>query len=97
MIGELNILEYNLESWMSLFSPALRLENTLVSDLGLAHIKAWTGLYFVDLEGTQVSDGGLEQLKGLIALQELRLGRTQVTHTGVARLQQALPNCKISY
>jgi hypothetical protein len=34
-------------------------------------------------------------LKGLTQLQILDLQRTKVTDAGVAKLQQALPNCKI--
>ena len=44
------------------------------------------------LSGTKVSDGGLEHLE---TLKSLTLRKTKVTRAGVAKLQKALPDCKI--
>jgi hypothetical protein len=48
------------------------------------------------LSETKVSDQGLEHLRGLSDLIELHLIKTEVTAAGVAKLQAALPNCKIA-
>ncbi len=73
----------------------LSLDGTPVTDAALEHLKKLTGLRVLGLRQTQVTDVGLEQLKGLSQLKELRLNNTQVSDEGVARLQRALPKCKI--
>jgi hypothetical protein len=42
-----------------------------------------------------ITDADLEQLNGLTQLKEVQLDGTSLTDEGVAKLQQALPNCKI--
>ncbi len=44
-----------------------------------------------------VSDAGLEHLNAFAQLKEVQLDGTYVTDAGVAKLQQALPNCKIKH
>ncbi len=73
------------------------LEATSVTDAGLVHLKELTKLPTVDLSGTKVTDAGLVHLKGLPQLQSLTLWETKVTDAGVKKLQQTLPNCKISH
>ena len=73
----------------------LSLSNTQATDTALEHLKHLTALQRLWLYNTQVTDSGLEHIKGLTALQELNLTYTQVTDAGIARLQKALPNCKI--
>ncbi len=51
----------------------------------------------VDLIGTQITDAGLAHLTGLTALESLSLDGTQITDAGVRELEQALPNCYISF
>ncbi len=75
----------------------LGLFGTDVSDAGLEHLKGLTSLESLGLGGTEVSDAGLEHLKGLTNLQYLNLRGTDTTDKGIAKLQQALPNCKIEY
>jgi hypothetical protein len=41
----------------------LELDNTHVTDVGLANLKALTSLSELDLSGTQVTDDGLNELK----------------------------------
>jgi len=48
------------------------------------------------LRDTEVSDAGLEHLKGMTQLQFLDVLFTRVTLHGVGKLQQALPNCRIT-
>jgi hypothetical protein len=45
----------------------------------------------------QVTDAGLEHIKGLTRLRNLSLKDTRVSDEGVKELQEALPNCEISY
>jgi len=69
----------------------LRLERTQVSDL--APLKALTELRRVYLSGTQVRD--LSPLTKLSRLTSLYLYNTRVSDDQVARLQKALPKCKV--
>ena len=55
----------------------------------------FASVQMVCLNNTKVTDAGLEHLKGLTALKHVSLNNTQVTDAGVARLQKALPSCKI--
>jgi hypothetical protein len=74
----------------------LLLQDTKVSDTGLAHLKGLESVSYLWLENTGVSDAGLEHLKGLPKLRSLGLGGTKVTDAGVKALQKALPKCQIS-
>jgi hypothetical protein len=67
-----------------------------LTDTGLAHMRALTHPWILDLVGTHVTDADLEKLTGLPQLRFLRLHGTKVTDAGVAKLQQALPKCKIA-
>ena len=49
----------------------------------------------VFLRNTRITDAGLPHLAGLTALERLDLYDTEVTDVGVAKLQKALPNCRI--
>ncbi|MCE9553909.1 MAG: leucine-rich repeat domain-containing protein [Planctomycetes bacterium] len=71
----------------------LGLDQTQVSDLTpLAELKT---LKVLVLRNTPVSD--VSPLSNLTNLELLDLQNTQVTDAGVARLQKALPNCKIEH
>ena len=65
----------------------LRLDNTRVTNAGLAHLKGLTNLSLLDLNGTQVTDAGLAHLKGLTNLSDLDLSGTQVTDAGLVHLK----------
>ncbi len=67
-----------------------------ITDAGLEHVKGLVNLQTLELRGIKVSDAGLERLKGLTRLEKLDVRGTMVTDAGVAKLQQALPNCKIT-
>ena len=73
----------------------LRLQNTNITDAGLAHLKGLIKLKDLRLSRTKITDAGLVHLKGLTKLKELRLMQTQITAEGVNELKQALPNCRI--
>lgn len=67
-----------------------------MSDAGLIHISVLKDLTNLSLYNTPVTDAGLEHLVGLDKLATLNLSGTKVTAAGVAKLQKALPDCKIS-
>ena len=73
----------------------LALVSPRITDATFAHIKRLTELRRMLLRSSQVTDGGLKNLTGMACLELLDLSRTKVTSAGVAKLQQALPNCKI--
>jgi len=75
----------------------LNLNTTKTTDAGVAHLKGMTKLQELWLANTEITDAGLEYLRELTKLRELNLSNTQVTDEGVAKLQQALPNCKIHH
>ena len=75
----------------------LILGGTQVTGAGLVHLKGLTQLQEMWLNRTEVTDAGLEHLKGLTKLRSLHLRGTIVTGAGVAKLQKALPNCKIDH
>ena len=68
----------------------------LITDAGLEHIRGLTTLELLTLNGTHVTDAGLEHLQGMSQLQELWLSDTQASDSVVKRMQQILPNCRIS-
>jgi hypothetical protein len=49
------------------------------------------------LAGTSVTDAGLESLASFPSLKTLDVSFTKVSGKGVARLQRAVPNCKITH
>ena len=67
----------------------LNLDNTRISDLGLAHLKGSTSLKWLWIENTQVTDAGLAHLNGLTSLELIHLGNTRATKAGVDDLVQA--------
>jgi hypothetical protein len=75
----------------------LALGETEVSDAGLVHLRRLANLALLDLNHTQITDQGLPSLTELEQLQILQLVGTRVTEEGVAKLQRALPTCRIMY
>ena len=67
------------------------------TDATLAHLAGRENVQHINLDRCrQVTDAGIDQLHGLKGLKGINLGGTNVTSDGVARLQQAIPDCKIS-
>ena len=54
-------------------------------------------LDYLMVGGDGVTDAGLQHLARLTQLRELHLFHANVTDEGVTKLQQALPNCKITH
>ena len=75
---------------------ALCLMDTQITDAGLKNVESLTNVQYMMLGLTQITDAGLDHLKGLTKLERLDLKGTRVTEDGVARLQRALPRCKIN-
>lgn len=73
----------------------LYLAKTKVSDAGLRHLMNMTELRRLVLDDLPITDAGLANLIGLHRLNLISLSRSQVTAVGVAKLQEALPACKI--
>jgi hypothetical protein len=71
-------------------------EGTKETDCLLADLGELRDLKLLFLRGTDVTDDGLRRLEALHDLQFLRLENCpNITDEGVARLQKALPKCKI--
>ena len=76
---------------------SLDLSDTKVTDAGLDCLRGLSRLESLNLGRAYITDAGLKNLKGLKQLGMLLLRWTQVTDAGIAKLQQALPNCKIKH
>lgn len=74
----------------------LHLQQTSVTDAGLAHLGNLEFLEYLNLYGTAVTDSGLVHLESLPALNSIYLWQTEVTDAGVTRLQSALPDLYIN-
>jgi hypothetical protein len=75
---------------------SLQLRATHITDAGLKHLSNLTNLKDLDLYGTSgISDAGIDHIAVLAALEKLDVTGTQVTPIGRARLEQALPVCRI--
>tara|TARA_Y100000593_G_C4159696_1_gene261374 strand:+ start:163 stop:705 length:543 start_codon:yes stop_codon:yes gene_type:complete len=68
-----------------------------ITDAGLKEVAKCGRLNVLRLRATPITDAGLKELAKLKQLAELDLCQTHVTEAGVARLQKALPKCKILY
>ncbi len=75
----------------------LLLRKSGVTDAALPHIIRMPNLKFLNLEGARITDAGLDQLAAVKGLAKLEIPGVKVTAAAVARLQQALPKCKIEW
>lgn len=64
------------------------LSRSEVTDIGLSHISALTGLKVLELTATKVSDEALIYLRDLKALQGLGLSHSQITGHGLVHLKE---------
>ena len=65
------------------------------TDDGLRSVGELRWLNLLGLGKNAITDAGLRHLEGLSKLETLILDDVKVTNAGVARLQKALPQCKI--
>ena len=75
----------------------LHLNDTQVSDVGLAHFKDCKELRWLYLKNTRVSDAGVAPFKDCKNMTILLLQKTKVTAAGVADFAKGLPGCKIEW
>lgn len=76
---------------------SLQLATTQVGDEGCKALVDLSNLRSLQLTATTVSDAGLEHLAKLKKLTTFHVGGVKITATGVAKLQKALPDCKIEW
>jgi hypothetical protein len=72
----------------------LHLNDTKVTDEGMALISDLRGLESMQFRGTQVTDAGLKQLYGMTLLKRVLIGN-KISGNGWAALLSQLPACKI--
>ena len=75
----------------------LDLSYSEVTDRGVANIAKQTSLEVLHLGRTRVTDEGIDDLAKMTSLRRLYLWGTAISDAGVARLQRALPSCKIQH
>ena len=71
-------------------------DESTISNAALKHIGEMKSLHLLSIHSASVTDEGLVHLENLAQLKEVTLASTKVRPEGVKRLQQALPNCKIT-
>lgn len=76
---------------------SLDLNTSGLGDATAAALPVLESLVALDLTNAQITDDGLAHLGKLKNLQELNLSLTRVTRYAVARLQDVLPECKITW
>ena len=77
---------------------SLQIRATRITDEGLKHLSNLTNLKYLGLSWNQgISDAGIDCITALTGLEELGIAGKQVTPNGCARLEQALPGCRIVY
>lgn len=69
----------------------LRLQNTAVTDTGIARLAGLAHLESLNVFGTRVSDAALEPIAAIKSLRAVYVWKTDVTAEGVARLKAARP------
>jgi len=74
----------------------LYLQQTLITDAGMSHLRELEYLEYLNLYGTDISDSGLVYFEHLPALKSLYLWQTKTTAEGVSELQDAVPDLYIN-
>ena len=68
-----------------------------MSDAGMENLRGLASLESLNLHCTLITDSGLECLVRLTRLKSLCLFGTNVSEGGIAKIQRALPACRITY
>ena len=74
----------------------LRVVHTGFGDKAAAAIASRGILQYLDASFTEIGNSGLGKLEGLTSLTDFVISNTKVSDAAVARLQKALPNCKVT-
>jgi len=74
----------------------LRVDRTSFGDKAAAAIASRGILQYLNASFTEIGNNGLGKLEALTSLTELVISNTSVSDVAVARLQKALPNCKVT-
>jgi predicted Zn finger-like uncharacterized protein len=74
---------------------SLTLNNTPITDAGLAHFKGMDKFSSLSFSDTRITDAGLANLEGLTKLTMITLNNTQITKAGLDKLKKALPKCNV--
>lgn len=73
----------------------IELQDSTVTDSGLANLRGLKEIEELNLRSTAITDAGLEFLRDLKSLEGIYLHNSTVTNEGVNKLKQALPDCEI--
>ena len=73
----------------------LDLSGTAITDAGAKRLAAMGNAGLLALDGAKITDAGLESLAELKQLRDLSLANTATTADGIAKLQSAIPHCRI--
>lgn len=71
--------------------------STNIADSAMKQLKTLRGLRWLTLTDYPITDGCIESLTELKKLEKLTLLDSKITPQGIAKLQLALPNCKIEH
>ena len=74
----------------------LSLDDSRITDDGLAYIGQLASLKKLSLSNTKISDAGLMKLAGLKNLEAVYTQNCELSNEGYARFKNALPKCRIS-
>jgi uncharacterized protein (TIGR03067 family) len=75
----------------------LHLNDSSVTDAGLASLEGIDNIGQIDLERTAITDAGLTHLRNMTHLGLLIVSATNVTEAGVAGLKKALPHLQVTH
>ena len=73
----------------------LNLDNTGITDVGMATLKTLTGLTELRVDSADVSDASISILETMRGMKSMNLYHTLVTEQGYARLRASFPACEI--
>ena len=94
---DLAITDSGLEHLDSLALLTLTLRDADLTSAAVRHLEGLTTLRVLRLGRTLIDDAAVPALATLTGLKQLELTETGITEEGVARLQEALPNCRITH
>lgn len=73
----------------------LHLENTMITDVGLAALTDMPHLAYINLIGTKVTDDGLKKIAGLKGLKSVFVWQSGITEKGIEEIRKTHPKIQI--